>query len=159
VSDPVSNLVIGLGNPLRGDDGVGWWLARRARRCRPAPRVRLVPQLTPDLVLELAEARRVLFVDAWVRPSAWDGEKPCLRPVLAAQALGVFSHGLSSGELLAVAELLAPDGPPLEAWELLIPAGGFGIGEGFSSRLQRQLPLGMELLRQWCDARIGEGLV
>jgi hypothetical protein len=66
---------------------------------------------------------------------------------------------LSSGELLAVAELLAPDGPPLEAWELLIPAGGFGIGEGFSSHLQRQLPLGMELLRQWCDARIGEGLV
>jgi Ni,Fe-hydrogenase maturation factor len=62
------DLVIGLGNPLRGDDGVGWWLAQRARRLRPTPRVLQVRQLTPELCVELAAARRVLFIDAWVQP-------------------------------------------------------------------------------------------
>ena len=76
---PASSLLIGIGNPLRGDDGVGPWLVetwgrRRAWRGEvrgegpelPARlRVRLVDQLLPELAEELAAVRRVLFVDAW----------------------------------------------------------------------------------------------
>ena len=77
------SLLIGIGNPLRGDDGVGPWLVetwgrRRARRgaVRGAQRgeggelparlqVRVVDQLLPELAEELATVQRVLFVDAW----------------------------------------------------------------------------------------------
>ncbi len=67
------DLVIGLGNSLRGDDGVGCWLAQRAERWLPAERVRAVRQLTPELADDLAAAGRVLFIDAWVAPgdSGW----------------------------------------------------------------------------------------
>lgn len=77
------DLVIGIGNTLRGDDGVGWWLAQRAETLGPAahresarsiqgtaavnarPLVRSVQQLTPELAEELQNMRRVLFIDAW----------------------------------------------------------------------------------------------
>lgn len=81
------DLVIGIGNTLRGDDGVGWWLAERLEGQRPAaeegagpsiagsaavngwPQVRTVQQLTPELAEELQAVRRVLFIDAWWPPA------------------------------------------------------------------------------------------
>ena len=99
---PAPSLLIGIGNPLRGDDGVGPWLvetwarrrAWRAAAAGAAPaeaaaqpvgrgggeavvrlaglRIRLVDQLLPELAEELAAVRRVLFVDAW--PDAPAGE-------------------------------------------------------------------------------------
>ena len=80
---PASSLLIGIGNPLRGDDGVGPWLVEtwgRRRAWRGAVhgaqrgeggdllarlQVRVVDQLVPELAAELAAVRRVLFVDAW----------------------------------------------------------------------------------------------
>ena len=61
-------LVIGIGNPLRGDDGVGPRLAAEAEALAPRPRrgrepdlaVRAVQQLTPELAPEVAEARAAL---------------------------------------------------------------------------------------------------
>lgn len=72
---PVSSLLIGIGNPLRGDDGVAPWLVetwgRRRTRRDAALRVRVVNQLLPELAEELAAVQRVLFVDAWcVDPGA-----------------------------------------------------------------------------------------
>ena len=32
VSRPTSTLLIGLGNPILGDDGVGWYVADKVRR-------------------------------------------------------------------------------------------------------------------------------
>jgi hypothetical protein len=84
-----SSLLIGIGNPLRGDDGVAPWLVQawaRRRAWREAAvgaadgeggiqptglRVLVVGQLLPELADELAAVRRVLFVDAWrVDPGA-----------------------------------------------------------------------------------------
>ena len=80
---PASSLLIGIGNPLRGDDGVGPWLVETWGRRRPRRgavhgaqrgeggdllarlQVRVVDQLVPELAAELAAVRRVLFVDAW----------------------------------------------------------------------------------------------
>ncbi|MFM9111164.1 MAG: hydrogenase maturation protease [Prochlorococcaceae cyanobacterium] len=146
--DGAAALVIGIGNPLRGDDGVGWWLARRARRLRPAPAVRLVQQATPELAAEVAAARRLLVVDAWhpVAPGAEAG--PCLRPLVAAAAGSASSHGLAAAELVAVARLLWPR-TRVEGWELLVPAACFHHGPGLSPELRRWLPRAEALLRQW----------
>lgn len=95
VSDAVGgDLVIGLGNPLRNDDGVGWWLAQRAESQRAAPRVLMVQQLTPELSLELAVVRRVLFLDAWLVAAEGQAAQP-LPPDGRARAPGpsVSCHG------------------------------------------------------------------
>ncbi len=74
-----ADLVIGIGNPLRGDDGVGWWLAERAEQLPPGTPtrgpllVRTVQQLTPELAAELTDVRRVLFIDAWWPPGPGTG--------------------------------------------------------------------------------------
>ncbi|MFN9923635.1 MAG: hydrogenase maturation protease [Cyanobacteriota bacterium] len=146
----MSGLVVGIGNPLRGDDGVGWWLARRAERLRPAPAVRLVQQLTPELAAELVGFRRVLFVAAWLAPAGAAAAGPCLRPLAAATGGETCSHGWEPAQLLALARLLWPEADTGDAWELLLPAARFDHGEGLSPQLRRWLPQAEQLLRQWC---------
>ncbi len=148
------DLVIGIGNPLRGDDGLGWWLARRVSRApqagRPAPRVRLVPQLTPELALEVIEARRVLLLDAWC--GAGPEALPRLRrlgPGGAGEGVG-GGHRLEPAALLALAELFAAEPPP--TWLLLLPAFAFPHRMALSAEARRRLPLARQRLRRWLAA-------
>ncbi len=60
-------LVIGYGNPLRGDDGVGPAVSGAiAVLGLPGVRALSVHQLTPELAAEAAGARVAVFVDAAV---------------------------------------------------------------------------------------------
>ena len=60
-------LVIGYGNDLRSDDGAGRWVADQIERRELAGiDVRSVPQLTPELALDIAGRPTVVFVDASV---------------------------------------------------------------------------------------------
>lgn len=132
------DLVIGIGNPLRGDDGIGWRLARAARgRC--------VHQLTPELAPDLRALRRVLFIDAWLAP---EGAAPLLRPLRPRPQGELTSHRLGPAQLLALTELLY--GAPPEAAELLVPAFAFEPGSRLSGGLRAGLPAALALLRAWC---------
>ena len=60
-------LVIGYGNPLRADDGLGCHVARQiAHHLRGDERVTVIPchQLGPETAEEIAAAEFVIFVDA-----------------------------------------------------------------------------------------------
>ena len=59
-------LVIGFGNTLRGDDGLGPATIDALRECIDCNRATLVATeiLTPELAAALAEARHVIFIDA-----------------------------------------------------------------------------------------------
>ena len=59
-------LVIGFGNPLRGDDGLGWRAAQELERADLGPDVHVVTcrQLTPERAADVAAAGFVLFIDA-----------------------------------------------------------------------------------------------
>ena len=58
-------LVIGYGNTLRGDDGIGPAVAGEIDRLAvPGVRVIVVHQLTPELAADLAACRRAVFIDA-----------------------------------------------------------------------------------------------
>ena len=60
-------VVAGYGNPLRGDDGVGWWVADAiARRWRDHITVLAGQQPLPEWSLALARADVAYFVDASV---------------------------------------------------------------------------------------------
>ena len=79
-------LVIGYGNRLRGDDGVGWEVASRLAAAVPseAAHILTVHQLTPELAEPVSEADLVIFIDASRvgEPGTWrcDHIKPVARP-------------------------------------------------------------------------------
>lgn len=160
-------LIIGIGNPLRGDDGVGPWLVaeleeeleRSGGTTPPKARCRVVRQLLPELAPELADVERLLFVDAWRAPAGSRAELVALDAAGLDQASGgaepgswSFGHGFGPGELLALAALLH-DAPP-RADLLRIPAAQFALPAaaaeaGLSATVYRQLPRARRLLRRW----------
>jgi hydrogenase maturation protease len=148
----VNRLLIGIGNPLRCDDGVGWRLAEAflggRRRCPPDLAVRAVHQLTPELAADLARVERVLFVDAWLAP---EQARPCLRPLSGSAGRGgpAESHRLEPAALLRLAGTLYGAGP--SAHELLIPAHDLGHGERCSPLLRARLPDVQRLLQRWLE--------
>ena len=97
-------LVIGIGNPLRSDDGVGWRVVEALLAHAPA-RIdgKTVHQLTPELAEALQGIERVAFIDAAV-----DEEPGRIgsRRVVAERARLRGSHGLAPDELLGLAEWL-----------------------------------------------------
>lgn len=135
-----SRLVIGIGNPLRGDDGVGALLAEQAAQ---QAAVRCVQQLTPELAAELAHLDAVLFIDAWLAPAAAVPQLIALSPA----ASPTSSHRLDPAALLALSQALYGHAP--RAQQLLVPASGFECGTALSAALQAHLPHARALLRQW----------
>jgi hydrogenase maturation protease len=129
-------LLIGIGNPLRGDDGVGWHLVEGLGLQRH--------QLTPELAEAVAAAERLLIVDAWLAPPQSRCE---LRPLLASDGWERDTHRVAPARLLALAEQLFDRRVP--AHELLVPAFDFAWGERFSPQLRRRLPEARRLLRGW----------
>lgn len=133
-------LVIGIGNPLRGDDAVGPLLAARVGG-------RGVHQLTPELAADLAPLKRVLFIDAWLAPAGAVPRLDPLQPGIAAAAGESSSHRLDPAQLLALSRALYGEAPP--GWWLRIPAHDFGHGAPLSADLRRSLSAARALLRAW----------
>ena len=132
-----TRLVIGIGNPLRGDDGVGALLAEQAGG-------RSVHQLTPELAAELAELEAVLFIDAWLAPA---GGPPQLVEVIPAGAGAPDTHRLESAQLLAISQALYGRAPA--ACLLQVPAHAFEHGNTLSAQLQAALPQAQALMQDW----------
>ncbi|MCH9714443.1 MAG: hydrogenase maturation protease [Cyanobacteria bacterium] len=135
---PSNGLVIGIGNPLRGDDGVGALLAEPVGG-------RSVQQLTPELAEELAGLEAVLFVDAWLAPAGV--AEPRLTPISPTQAGAPETHRLEPAQLLAISQVLYGRAP--RAHLLQVPARAFAHGRALSAELQAALPAARALLRGW----------
>jgi hydrogenase maturation protease len=150
------DLLIGWGNPLRGDDGVGQAIAAAVERWgQPQLEVVEAVQLTPELAPLLAAARRVLFVDGEAGAAAVTGgwrlePVPPLEPggTTAALSSQPLSHHASPGVLLMLAETLYGRRPP--AWQLLVAAHACGFGSGLSPATEALLPGALAAVRLWC---------
>jgi hydrogenase maturation protease len=145
-------LVIGLGNPLRGDDSVGQRAAEQLYHCMPqgAAEVRLCHQLTPELSEPLSRASLAVFIDAR------DGGPP--GTVYAQQVdLGGetrHTHFLTPGALLQLAKTLYGHAP--HAWLVTVCAGHFNLGEPLSPEVEQALP---EVVARVCALVAAENAV
>jgi hydrogenase maturation protease len=140
-----NRLVIGIGNPLRGDDGVGELLAEQVGG-------RSVQQLTPELAEELAGLEAVLFIDAWSAPAGAVPQLIHVSPVGSADGPAAGhpdSHRLEPAALLALSGLLYGRAP--EAQLLLVPATAFEHGAALSAELRALLPQARALLHRWLN--------
>jgi hydrogenase maturation protease len=118
-------LVIGFGNPLRGDDGAAHRVLR-AIEARRAVRCLAVHQLTMDLAEDVARSGGVVFVDASMRVQVVAVGR------IEAGGAPMESHVVAPAQVLAAAAALYGEAPP--AWLVEIPASALGYGEGLSAR-------------------------
>jgi hydrogenase maturation protease len=140
---PAGLLVIGYGNTLRRDDGVGPRVAEAvAVLALPGVRALACPLLTPELADPISRARIAIFVDAAV-----DAPREVqLRKLAPASSSQVMAHAASPATLLALARDVFGHAP--EAWWLTIPAEDLGIGEELSPLAQRGLETAIEAIKK-----------
>jgi hydrogenase maturation protease len=133
-------LILACGNTLRGDDGVGPWLAEWAEnRFRAEGQVRVISrqQWTPELAEEIAHAQSVLFIDCSVDSVPGLVQLVPVEP--AAGSCALATHHLSASELLTLVRELY-NSPPANAQLLTIGAGSTELGEQFSEAVKAALP-------------------
>ena len=140
-------LVIGYGNTLRGDDGVGPRVAEAvAQLSLPGVRTLVCPMLTPELADPVAHANTVIFVDAAVdAPQEVQWRK--LEPNESSQ---LMAHAADPRTLLALARDVFGHTP--EAWWLTIPAVDLSFREEFSPAGQRGFAEAVEKIQTFCRA-------
>ena len=145
--DPESRscrLIVGYGNTLRGDDGVGVRVAEEVEAWNlPCVRAIACHQLMPELAEAVAEASRVLFVDAAV-----DSPRELrLRPLQAAESSQLLAHAADPRILLAIARDVYGHCPPA-AW-LTIPIETTPFSDQLSTTARRGYDLALDQVRQW----------
>lgn len=147
-------LVIGYGNPLRGDDGLGWHAAERlAAVCDRDIDIRAVHQLTPELADSLSRADFAIFIDAACDQS--EGAVVFRRIEPDRSPSGAFSHQLTPEVLLGFTEKLYGRAPGAA----LFSVGGsrFECGEKLSTVVQSALPDLLAQVQSMLSAPRGTG--
>jgi hydrogenase maturation protease len=149
-------MVIGYGNPLRGDDGLGWHAAQQLDRSIHIENVEIISchQLTPEMAEPVSKADFVIFIDA-----RW-GDVPgkiCCRPVEVGLSSHTdskhttLSHYFDPPTLIALAQGLYGRRP--EAFVLSVSSQAFGYVEGLSPSIQAALPMLLGRVGELIDKR------
>jgi hydrogenase maturation protease len=161
---PIKTLVIGYGNSLRGDDGVGPLVAEQVAAWNlPDVRSLSVHQLTPELAAEIAQVEQVFFIDAKVVKSTQSppdlgdlgGECKAVQPSLAPTIRRLTStpssmtldHTWSPSALLHLAQTLYHATPI--AYQILIPSIQFDYGESLSAIAKDGLAWSFQTLKTY----------
>jgi len=145
---PARCLILACGNTLRGDDGVGLWLAEWAeRRFADQPGVRIIAdhQWTPELAEDVARAHSVLFIDCSVDSAPGSVHLTSVEP--AEEGHGKGTHHLDAAQLLALARDFY-ESLPLHAQQLTIGAASFALTEEFSPAVTASLPEACRLIEE-----------
>jgi len=141
-------LILACGNTLRGDDGVGPWLAEWAEnRFRSEIDVRVLTrqQWTPELAEEIARTHSVLFIDCSVDSAPGSVKLTSVEPAVGSQALA--THHLGASELLALTRDLYAS-LPSNAQLLTIGSGSTELGEVFTDQVKAALPEACRLVEE-----------
>lgn len=135
-------LVIGIGNPSRGDDAIGPLVIERLE-AMDLPGVELLTdfQLQVEHALDLLGRREVVFVDATV---AGDGPFS-FEPVAPVPNLSASTHALAPAAVLDVYRRYTDE--PLPAARILAVRGHeFELGASLSEAAARNLAAALEVL-------------
>ncbi len=145
-------LIIGIGNTLRSDDGLGVYAAEELeKRLDPAEvEVLQVHQLMPELAHELQNRRAVLFLDAAARGPAGQITSSTVEPDNS--TWGAWVHQLAPATLMTAAATLYGATPP--ATLLSVAGEDFSMSEQLSPIMAQTLPLLVERACQWAQEQL-----
>jgi hydrogenase maturation protease len=121
-------LIIGYGNPLRGDDGFGYRAAERI------PGAIAVHQLTPELMEPISRADHVVFLDAATEGDPGEIRRRLLEP---APDDPILTHHSTPEALLAGAHTLYGRAP--QAILITVTGENFAMSDRQSPAMSRAL--------------------
>lgn len=138
-----STLIIGYGNALRRDDGVGLKVATEVEKLGfSGTRSLSLHQLTPELAATLGEVDRVIFVDAGINCDTVQ-----FQAIQPEEATGTqMGHFCDARSLLALSQILYHYAP--QAWLITIPAVDFEFGEQFSPLAENGVTQALQIIEQ-----------
>ena len=136
-------LVIGYGNTLRSDDGVGPRVVEAVAAMNlPGVSTLTCQQLSPEHADPISQAEAVVFVDAAVdAPPAVQ-----LRPIEPGETTQLMAHAADPRTMLALARDVFGHVP--RAWLLTIPAVNLEFGEALSAGAERGCTQALALVRE-----------
>jgi hydrogenase maturation protease len=141
----VPTLVIGYGNRLRGDDGVGPAIADIVASWKiPGVRALAVSQLAPELVAELKDAKRVLFVDASANPITEPFTTYIVEPK---ESRGGLGHHSDPAHLLALTWDLEARYP--DTWLLAINVRSLDLSDSITEIAYGNMQAALAWIRRW----------
>jgi hydrogenase maturation protease len=154
-------LIAGYGNPLRGDDGAGWHVARALEErwdgaSTPQAEVRVLSghQPLPEWAALVADADVVVFVDACQVESGASEAPVHLRRLDAPVPVSTLQpdafpngHALGAAALLALAQALYGQAPT--AYLVALPAQHFGYTDRLSALTAAAVDRAVILLDEW----------
>jgi hydrogenase maturation protease len=138
-------LVIGYGNTLRGDDGVGPRVVEAVRALRlPGVHTLVCQQLAPEHAAYISLAHTVIFVDAAV-----DAPKEVqLRKLEPNESSQLMAHAADPRTMLALSRDVFGQVP--KAWWLTIPAVKMDFSEELTPEAQRGFATAVEKIQTLC---------
>lgn len=141
----MSALIVGIGNPSRGDDALGPLLIDRLSREALDETTLLTDfQLQVEYVVDLHACGRVVFVDASVQAS----EPYDFFELDARRTEAYCSHVMPPEDLLHAYRLHYRREPP-KAYMLAIRGYRFALGDGLDARAEANLSMAENFLREW----------
>jgi hydrogenase maturation protease len=142
---PTDLLVIGYGNTLRSDDGVGVRVAEAVEALQlPGVRTLVCQQLSPEHAEPVSQTERVVFVDAAV-----DAPREVqFRELVPGDTTQLMAHAADPRTMLALARDVFGHAP--QAWWLTIPVVNLEFGEELSPEAQRGFAEAVERIQSLC---------
>ncbi|MFQ3535605.1 MAG: hydrogenase maturation protease [Aggregatilineales bacterium] len=146
-------LVIGIGNTLRGDDGIGVAVAEHIAARHSAPDLQVIAchQLTPELIPLISQAEQVIFIDASVSQPAGSVQ---VLPLAVEDACVPSVHHTTPAALLAAAKTLYGAQP--RGMLVAVGAQDFGYSEQLSARVAQALPRAAQLILSLLEEQLSE---
>jgi hydrogenase maturation protease len=142
-----SILIVGYGNRLRSDDGLGVRAAEELSKAGPAVGTEILVrhQLTPELAETISHVELVLFLDA--SRVGQPGEIRCTQ-VDPHPPEFLFAHQLTPETLLSLCSELYGRCP--QAFQILLCGECFDLGDELSARAAAGLPHLVEVVQNFC---------
>jgi hydrogenase maturation protease len=136
-------LVVGYGNTLRRDDGVGPKVADVIETLGlSGVRTLSCPLLTPELADPISRAQSVVFVDAAV-----DAPREVqLRKLAPADSSQIMAHAANPATMLALARDVFGHAP--NGWLLTIPVADIGIGDDLTPFARKGMEIAIKEIKK-----------
>ena len=140
-------LILGLGNNLRGDDGVGHWICHQLQHeDLPGVTVETAMQLYPEHLHQFLDYDAILVVDASVAAAALQ--------IVRIENLSPGTASSHHQDLPTMAALgLQLFNRQIALYACHIPAEQFDIGQAFSASCSQYAQLALPLIRSWIAAQ------
>jgi hydrogenase maturation protease len=135
-------LLLGIGNTLRSDDGVGIYVCEQLLQLQLKKVViQTAQQLQTELVEELLNYKAVIVVDASIATA-----EVCFEKVEASGKAASSSHHMNLSMMQALAQQLY--GKTIELYSCAIPAENFELGNELSPATKQNAATAVQLLLQ-----------